>query len=153
MRTELGRMREILRAALPEKAFLRRDRGDALFISNAPAIAPVVDPVPGFVFLVDGKLLRILPEPRWMQKWEETEPPDHLSESLIRFRGAEPEQEALVLFVRGLKLLDMGAGAPANEIDAFDRAVRQLAAAALRRGSGGGLYALAILNHQICKGE
>ena len=33
----LERLRGELRPLLPERAFLKRDRGDALLISNAPA--------------------------------------------------------------------------------------------------------------------
>ena len=151
MRTELARTRELLRAALPERAFLRRDRGDALFISNAPAFEPEIPDIPGFILERAGGLMRILPDESWLAAAEEKAPPDQLSASLIRFRGMEPGAEGLQLFARGMKLLDMGGAAPENEIDAYDRALRQRAALALRGGCGGGLYGASILNHQIRK--
>ena len=149
MRSELARMRELLRAALPEKAFIRRDRGDALYTSNAPAFQPEIPAIPGFILQRNHALLHILPDKTWMLELEKQDPPDQLSETLIRFRGAEPDEAALILFARGLKLLDGGA-AP-HEAAAFDRAVRQRAAAALRGENPGGLYALSLLNHQIQK--
>ena len=156
MKAELVRMREILRAALPERAFLRRDRGEALFITNAPAFAPDIAPVPGFRLIPGGGMLRILPEAGWMEELERNypRPPDEFCRSMERFRGREPGQAELLLFARGLKLIDMGGSAPQNESASFDRALRQHAALALRGAAdGGGLYALAILNHQILKGE
>ena len=42
-------MRAVLRSSLPERAFLRRDRGDALFISNAPAFGSGTFSIPGFI--------------------------------------------------------------------------------------------------------
>ncbi|MBQ8506253.1 MAG: hypothetical protein IJ466_02320 [Clostridia bacterium] len=150
MRTELARMRDLLRAALPERAFLRRDRGDALFITNLPPLQAI----PGFTLEARGGMTCILPEKCWMEELEARHPeaPDSLCGSLARFRGEAPGDDALRLFARGLKLLDME-NAPSNEIEAFDRALRQHAAIALRGGGCGGLYALAILNYEISKGE
>jgi len=154
MRTELARMREMLRAALPEKAFLRRDRGDGLFISNAPAFDRELAAIPGFILEEAGSLIRILPDAAWIQRLEEKiEPADHLCESLVRFRGVPSDEANIRLFSMGLKLLDMGASVPDNEILAFDRALRQRAALALRGGCGGALYAAAIVNYEIHKGE
>ena len=151
MKAEIARMRESLRVALPERAFLRRDRGDALFISNAPAFEEEIPAIPGFILKKEGTLLHILPDSAWMLELEKNDPPDQLSETLLRFRGMEADEGALNLFAGGLKLLDGGA-AP-HEAAAFDRSVRQRAAAALRGGHPGGLYALSLLNHQIHKGE
>ena len=68
----------------------------------------------------------------------------------MRFRRAEPSREAMGLFCAGLKLLDAGEGALENEIAAFDRGVRQLAARALRKDlSGGGLYGLSLLDEML----
>lgn len=150
MRSEAEEMRRILRAVLPERAFLRRDRGDALFVSNAPALGFRESAVEGFELRIEGELMHILPNEGWMRRTEAAPPPSPLAESLARFRGEEIERGALLLFAQGLKLLDMGDSAPKNELLAFDRALRQRAALALRGGcGGGGLYALAILNHQI----
>lgn len=150
MRSELLDMRRRLRAALPERAFLRRDRGEALFISNAPAMGFQGSAIEGFELRIEGKLMRILPDEGWLRRAEDAPPPDFFAESLLRFRGQEIGRGALLLFAQGLKLLDGDVCAPESEISAFDRALRQRAALALRGGcGGGGLYALAILNHQI----
>ena len=148
MCTEAGPLRQlraIARAALPPKAFLRRDRGDALFVTNAPAFAPELRAVPGFEAERRGELMYLLPEGSWVRRWERRfrQPPDALCASLARFRDAPPDRENLALFARGAKLLD-GHASP-EELAACDRAVRQRAAFALRGGCGGGLYACAIL--------
>ena len=150
MRTELDRMRQALRAALPEKAFLKRDRGDALFVTNAPIFDPGLQSIPGFILIPNGKLLQILPDAGWIADPERAEAPDQLSASLFRFRGMEPDMENLRLCAQGLKLIDMGPSAPPIETETFERGLRSRAALALRNAaSGGGLYAAALINHII----
>ena len=151
MRTELDRMRQALRAALPEKAFLKRDRGDALFITNALIFDSSIISIPGFLLIPNGKLMQILPDAGWIAEIEKHEEvPDHLSTSLLRFRSMKADMENLSLCAQGLKLIDMGQSVPANEIEAFDRSLRSRAALALRgAANGGGLYAAAIINHKI----
>ena len=154
----LERMRRILREALPPQAFLRRDRGDALFVTNAPVFDPVIPSIPGFILIPAGKLLQILPDESWLAEIERQEAPDHLAASLLRFREIAPDNAGLRLFARGLKILDMGASAAANEAEAYGCDLRRMAALALRNAAcGGGLYAAAcilhLLNHQIQKKE
>jgi len=151
----LQQMRDALNASLPEKAFLRRDRGDALFISNAPTFDPGMREIPGFTIEVREKLMHILPDAGWLARLEAAEPQDQLSRSLLRFRGQAPDHDNLRLFAQGLKLLDFPGSAPEAEIEAYDRALRQRAALALRGGCGGGLYAAALVNAQVqfIKGE
>ena len=145
----LRRMRAQARAALPPRAFLRRDRGEMLFVTNAPAFDPALREVPGFLAERRGGLLFLLPDAGWLRRWERRfpEPPDDLCAKLSRFRGEAPDRENLLLFARGLKLLDGGTGS--DEILAYDRAVRQRAAIALRGGCGGGLYAAALIVNQL----
>ena len=151
MRTELDRMRQALRAALPEKAFLKRDRGDALFITNALIFDSSIPSIPGFILIPDGKLMQVLPDAGWIAEIEKhAEAPDHLSTSLLRFRSMKADMENLSLCAQGFKLLDMGPSAPAAEIEAFEHSLRSRAALALRgAASGGGLYAAAVINHKI----
>ena len=138
---------------LPEGAFLRRDRGDALYATDAPRRAPDADwqgrfEAAGFECAVAGGLARLTPGERWLQALAARypEPPDLFCASLARFDGGGPGPEALRLFAMGVKALE-GAGDPA----AFDRALRQRAAQCLRdaRQSGAGLYACALLDHLI----
>ena len=153
-----GEMRARLRAALPQRAFLRRDRGDALFITNAPAFEGCPDQIPGFLLERQGNTLRILPDDSWIFPLEHAgdAPADFLSASLLRFRGSLPDRETIVLFARGLKLLDDIHAAGEAEIAAYDRLLRQQIALALRGKCGGGLYACARILaqiHTLYKGE
>ena len=143
-----GILRSRIRPCLPNGAFLRRDRGDALFISNAPVLGSCPETIPGFILETRGNMLCLLPDESWSLTLERSrpEPPDALSQSLVRFRGEMMDRSALHFFARGLKLLDAMPTPPEKEILAFDRLLRQRAALALRgAASGGGLYAAALL--------
>ena len=139
----LEQMRAELRPLLPEGAFLKRDRGDALLITNAPALGFAPEYLPGCILERRGPLVCILPDARWVADFEAAipEPPDHLSRTLMRFRGVEADLDNLRLFARIAKLMD--AQPSPGEIEACDRALRKRAALALRGGCGGGLYACA----------
>lgn len=139
----LERLRGELRPLLPERAFLKRDRGDALLITNAPAFGCTPECLPGCIVERRGMVLCILPDAQWVAEYEAAipEPPDHLSHTLLRFRGAEADTDNLHLFARIAKLMD--AQPSPGEIEACDRALRNRAALALRGGCGGGLYACA----------
>ena len=147
----LEQMRAELKSLLPERAFLKRDRGDALLVTNAPAFGFSPGQLPGCIVETRGMLLCILPDAQWVADFEATipEPPDFLSRSLMRFRGIAADMDNLRLFARLAKLMD--AQPSPGEIEACDRALRNRAALALRGGCGGGLYACAcvraLLNH------
>lgn len=143
---------ELRRAALgplPEGAFLRRDRGAALYVTDAPRRGGTADwRSAGFLCQESGGLARLTPDDRWLQRLEALypEPPDYLCAALRRFCGpAGPE--ALRLFARGVKPLDGGGDDPL-----YARALRQRAAVCLRtHDPGGGLYACALLNYLMEK--
>ena len=152
-------LRTAAAAALPGGAFLRRDRGDALFVTDAPRLGDRMDwagPLfeAGFYCAVSGGLLRLWPAGIWLSRLEAAcpEPPDDLCQSLSLFRGRDPDGESLKLFAFGLRCLDGGDGAAR-----FDRKLRQRAAACLRLNAmnpseptlGGGLYACALLDHEL----
>ena len=145
-------LREQAAGCLPPRAFLKRDRGDALFITNALRIDPDCGIVSrlsekGFIVTEDNGLVRILPGRDMLLGSEKRYPeaPDHLSGTLMRFSGTEPEQENLVLFAQGLRILD---GDPAAD---YEQRLRKRAAVCLRNHTGGGLYACAVINHIIQK--
>ena len=153
------KLRQAARAALPAGAFLRRDRGDGLFIIDAPRRCPDGDWRPalreaGFAVETRDGLACLSPAPIWLKKLEARfpEPPDAFCASLFRFAGLAPETESLMLFALGARTLDGGDG---NE--GFNRALRQRAAECLRLNAnrpegptcGGGLYACALLHHLI----
>ena len=143
-----SQMRIAIRAQLPKGAFLKRDRGRALLITNARAIDPSFVQVPGFSMELRGALTAITPDGAWILDFERDHAPiGHLSQSLIRFSGQPPARAAIDLFVCGLKLSESRASD--GEIADFDRAVRQAAACALRTGNGGGIYALALLDEML----
>lgn len=152
-------LREAAAAALPPEAFLRRDRGEALFVTDAPALRPQTDWAAalagaGFDCARAGNLLRLWPGAMWLIRLERAcpQPPDALSRSLARFLGLAPERESLDLFALGARALDGGEGG-----GAYDRRLRRRAAECLRLNRitpiepirGGGLYACALLDHII----
>ena len=77
-------LREMVRPYLPEDAFLRRDRGRGMYVTNAPAKG-WSGTIPGFLVEVNGAIacISILPETMCMCDYE----PDRLATELERFRG------------------------------------------------------------------
>ena len=146
-----AQLREILRPLLPERAFLRRARGDATFITNAPMFAELSLESHGFLCSHQGTLLTLSPGAQFITEFElnHPSPPDFLCRTLLRFRGQTPCEDAITLFAVGVRLLEH---ADANEARLYDRRVRNLAAVCLRKNLGGA-YACALLAHQILKGE
>jgi len=143
-------VRDAASKLIPPRAFLRRDRESALFITNAPRIDPDADWLrifadADFIAHIENGLVRLLPGESWLKKLEDAFPeaPDHLSSSLIRFRNASPCPEAIGLFARGVRILD-------GECDTdYETRLRKLAAVCLRSGTGGGLYACSLINFEI----
>lgn len=132
---------------LPPGAFLRRDRGAALYVSNAPARLENADALAaalrkmGFHTVLDGALMRLVPRRERLLALENAlPPPDALALSMERWRGMAATAENLALFCMGVKCLESGL-----ETEIFHRRLRQSAAAALRLGGGGGLYACAMV--------
>ena len=151
-----GDLRNAARAALPKGAFLRRDRGEALFVTDAPRLSPdgpwrSALPAAGFLTRERDGLLWLIPGPEWLTRLEEAHPapPDEFCQGFARFSGREIEPESLALFALGARVLDGGA----ND-GRFDKRLRQRAAECLRIHPnpihpGGGLYACALLTHLI----
>lgn len=129
-------MREYVASCLPEGAFLRRDRGGAMYVTNAPAKGWRGD-IPGFVVETDGALAHITPDADTMRKCGYEG--DALARELGRFRGAS--EEALRIFAACMKCAEAPDGAAYEKCD---RLVRQAAAVALRKGGGEGLYYCAL---------
>lgn len=128
--------REYVRGALPQGAFLRRDRGDALYITDAPRRG-WIGPLSGFSVEICGPFAKISPLGGTMARCDYA--PDRLALELSRMKGASPE--ALILFIECLKC------AEAPDSGAYgrcDRRLRQAAARAMRAGGGEGLYYCAL---------
>ena len=150
-------LRRAARAALPEGAFLRRDRGEALFVTDAPrrrpdADWPAVCAEAGFLCRARDSLLFLTPDPTWPARLEAAfpVPPDPFSASLSRFAGRPADGESLALFALGAQILDGG-----RDDGGFGRRLRRRAAACLRLNrtlgepNGGGLYACALVKYII----
>ena len=136
-------LRERARAALPAGAFLRRDRGDALYVTDAPRRG-FTGEVPGMRAAVSGGLMRLYPKEEALG--ECPFPPDDLARALERFRCLPATDAAVFLFTEGLKILEDPDG---TGYLAYDKKVRQAAAVALRTNGGGGLYACALVRAEI----
>ena len=142
-------LRQAALSMLPEGAFLRRDRGAALYVTDAPRRGGIVGgDETGLLCRIGADLAYLTPGAPWFKRLEALypEPPDFLCASLRRFDGP-PDGEALRLFARAMKRLDGGPGDPR-----YSRLLRQRAAVCLReRLPGGGLYACALANYIIEK--
>lgn len=148
-------LRAILRPILPDRAFLRRARGDVAFVTDAPRhLSDEQAPAllsrlkeADFLCRAQGGLLLLSPGPRILTSFEAAhpDPPDFLCASLARFRGRPPCPEALTLFAVGVRLLEHPAP---GERRAYERRARQLAALCLREDLGG-VYACALIAHLV----
>ena len=129
----------IVRERIPENRFLKRDRRDALFVTDYDG------EIDGFVQTRRGALTALTPDETLLLRYE-TKPVGAFSASLERFRGRPASVEILRLFAQGVKLTG---GCTDGELSAFDKSARQSAAKALRTGIGGGVFALAILRDEL----
>ena len=124
-------LRALAVAQLPEGAFLRRDRGAALFVTNAPAKGWQGE-IDGFSVENDGALAHLTPDAQTMQACDFE--PDRLALELERFKGAS--DEAVAIFAACMKCADAPDEAT---FEKCDRLLRQAAAKAMRSGGGEGL--------------
>ena len=142
-------MRRAIQNVLPRGAFLRRDRGEALFVTDASRRGAAIDWASiGFIRESRDGLDHLTPAPKWLGALEAEypEPPDPLCAAFQRFNG-KPGPEALRLFAAGMKAMDAG-----QRDASYDRRLRQLAAVTLREHqSGGGLYACALVRYRMEK--
>ena len=159
MHSFASEIRDAARGALPDTAFLRRDRNeDGLYVTDAlarsdPSVCANALHAAGFVCLESAGLLRLHPGWVWLIRLEERfpVPPDTFCEALFRFSGLPPEGESIALFTRGLRVLD-----GESDHSRFDRHLRQRSAQCLRlnrmtpqKTHGGGLYACALVRYYI----
>lgn len=146
------RLRDTLTPLLPTGAFLRRDRGDALFVTNAACIDktsawPQIFEAIGYSCETRGSLLALSPSYDFFSEWEQHAPPDFFCETLLRFRNLPPCAEATQLFIDGVKLLEQ----PVH-IEKYIQRVRELAAVCLRT-SQGGVYGCALIAYVLERKE
>lgn len=80
----LDEHRNFIRSCLPPKAFLRLDRGDSLFVTDAPRFLPEKNlQIPGYSTLLAGGILHITPV------FEDI--PTSLRDVMVRILKAEDE--------------------------------------------------------------
>lgn len=139
-------IRARIEAALPNcGAFLRRDRGGALYVTNLPAkyadwesIAAALE-AEGLTVARKGDLLFITPDIRWASAFErraeELVTPGELTRQLAKRRGMPVCAEETACWLAGVKRLEL------NDRGDYERQVRQAAAVALRKKCGGLMYA------------
>jgi len=129
-------LRDLVAAQLPESAFLRRDRGAGLYVTNAP-VKGWSGGIDGFSVEIQGAIARISILPEMLESCDFA--PDTLAGELERFRGASVE--AAEIFTECIKCIE----APEQALwEKCDRRLRQTAAAAMRSGGGEGLYYCAL---------
>ena len=127
-------------------AFLRCDRGGALYVTNLPVrlenwcdTACAIEEN-GFKVEQRGALLAITPEPLWKARfegWAQGRCGESELTRLFRQRAAsESCAEEMRAWFDGIKRLDLHGGA-----EVYEREVRQAAAVALRKQCGAYLYA------------
>ena len=119
--------------------FLRCDRGNGLYVSNAPVrMEKQADwAEAGFICRSDGRLAFLVPEERWneaLQSWLETRVrAKRLAHMLKNADFGENMEEDMALFIEGIKRLEMR-----GDAREYERMVRQRAAVCLREKQGGG---------------
>ncbi len=109
----------------------RVDRGGALYLSE--------EPLPGFLAEKRGAFYALTPEGSLIEAFAAWARPEATGDGacklLMRLTGGEAED--LPLLLAGVKLMDLAA--PDSAVQAYEKRVRQRAAACLRLKSGGGL--------------
>lgn len=146
----LTAMRAEVREALDSRAFLRLDRGSALFVSNAPLFQKQFSEIEGFEIRRGENLIFVYPSAERVRTIEKGigMAEDGLSETLFRFAGQDVPESTRDLFSACLKLKQTCA----PDLARADRILRQSAALALRGAiPGGGLFLCARLLHEIGK--
>lgn len=128
------------RAYLPPGVDARRDRGEGLFVAREAVQSPY------FACERAGGLWRLTPTQALLREYEQEAPQSALARTFLRFRGLDVEAESIALFCGAAKLLEAPERA---RLAALDKALRQRAAACLRTGGGGGLYACAAMMDMI----
>jgi len=132
-------------------AFLRRDRGAELYVTDAPktgqgdACERALERA-GFCVNRAGALICVMPGDSLIGGFIEWAAPacagDPLFEDFARFSARESCADERALFAEGLKLLEThGAGGENNTLGKtalYERRVRQMAARCLRAGQFGG---------------
>ena len=129
-------LRSLALSQLPEGASLKRDRGGAMYLTDAPRRGWNGVAV-GFTVEMCGALAKLTPDGSTMQQCDFV--PDRLAKELSGMKGAS--SEAIELFAECMKCVE----APdKNTLEKLDKNLRRAAALAMGAGGGEGLYYCAL---------
>lgn len=119
--------------------FLRCDRGDSLYVTNAPSrMEKSVDwAQAGFAARIDGGLAFLIPEGGWIARfngWAQARVQEkRLSGAIGNAAFSEADGEDILLWIEGIKRLELRGNAAE-----YEKMVRRRAAVCLREKRGGG---------------
>ena len=134
-----------VRESLPADAHLLYAKNDALYFVRLAD--ENVCAVPGFKIEKTASGLLLMPDAEIILDFEARFAPiDFFSRSLERFRFQPATKETARLFAQGAKLLGKAENSMQKK---YIQKVRECAAAALRTGNGGGIYAAARIASEI----
>lgn len=134
-------------------AFLRCDRGDALYVTNAPQRTDVkIDwEAAGFHVREERGLAFLTPDDRWISclyDWAAGQGEmSSAAEHIARASSGIVEEEDRLLMMECIKRLEMK-----GEAEECDRMVRQRAAVCLRKKQGGGTLPVCALLVDMMRG-
>ena len=133
-------LREAAFSLLPKKQgiFLRCDRGEALYVTNAPARTDErIDwDMAGFSCRAEGKLVFLTPEAVWigrLEQWLAIKTEARLAAAVWHADFQETAEADMALLIEGVKLIELQ-----GDIRGYEKKVRQRAAVCLREKRGGG---------------
>ena len=140
-------LREAALSLIPENQgiFLRCDRGEALYVTNAPARTetPIDWETAGFAVRTEGKLVFLTPDAAWIGRLEEWLAAKTDARLACAIRPADFHETAdmdMALLIEGVKLIELR-----GDVRGYEKKVRQRAAVCLREKSGGGTLGVCAL--------
>ena len=140
-------LREAVLSLLPDKKgiFLRCDRGEALYVTNAPARTDEqIDwESAGFSYSTVGKLCFLIPQTEWVDRLEQWLAPKTEARLAADIRHAdfhETAEEDAALLIEGVKLMELQ-----GDVRVYEKKIRQRAAVCLREKRGGGTLGVCAL--------
>ena len=140
-------LREAALSLIPENRgiFLRCDRGEALYVSNAPARTeiPIDWEKSGFSVRAEEKLVFLTPDAAWagrLEAWLAAKTDARLACAVRSADFHETADEDMALLVEGVKLMELR-----GEVRGYEKKVRQRAAVCLREKRGGGTLGVCAL--------
>ncbi len=138
-------------------AFLRCDRGGALYVTNLPARCndwrTIEEAMCAAEFLIEkrGALLTVVPDGAWRTRFEQWAAPQCGESELTRlFRQSGARSvcdEETDAWIEGIKRLELHQG-----LGDYEKTVRQAAAVVLRKRCGGALYACGLCLDMLREG-